>query len=333
MDEKEKLRAVMDCDPSFDGRFYYGVRSTGIYCRPSCKSKKPLPENILYFDTRFQAEAANFRPCKRCRPDLLGYDPDAETAERAKGLICLYYADAEALRGALSSIGLGRSRLTRIFEQRFGMSIKQYTDSVRLGKAKSLLEGGSSATDAALEIGFGSSAFSAFFKNHTGMSPAEYAACSPGAGHSCVMETPAGCLRITEGPQGVTSIAFVNQEPYSFGQGTYIPQAKRELDEYFSGRRREFTFPLDLRGSAFQRRVWEELRRIPYGETRCYQEIALAIGNDRAARSVGMASNRNPALIAIPCHRVVGKNGSLVGYAGGIERKAMLLRMEKESLR
>lgn len=226
MDEKEKLRAVMDCDPSFDGRFYYGVRSTGIYCRPSCKSKKPLPENILYFDTRFQAEAANFRPCKRCRPDLLGYDPDAETAERAKGLICLYYADAEALRGALSSIGLGRSRLTRIFEQRFGMSIKQYTDSVRLGKAKSLLEGGSSATDAALEIGFGSSAFSAFFKNHTGMSPAEYAACSPGAGHSCVMETPAGCLRITEGPQGVTSIAFVNQEPYSCGQGTYIPQAK-----------------------------------------------------------------------------------------------------------
>ena len=156
MREQEMWQAVLDCDRSCDGRFFYAVRSTGIYCRPSCSSKKPRRENVLFFPGRAEAEAAGFRPCKRCRPDLDTYDPDAEAAERARALIERHCADAEALRAALASIGLSREQLTRVFERRFGCPLKQYADRVRLGRARDVLDGGGSVTEAALAAGMGS---------------------------------------------------------------------------------------------------------------------------------------------------------------------------------
>ncbi len=328
MDEREKWRAVEECDAEYDGKFFYAVKSTGVYCRPSCKSKTPRPENVRYFATRAEAEAAGFRPCKRCRPDLAEYDPDAETAERARELIELHFADAGELRDALAGIGLSRAQLTRIFERRFDMPIKQYADRVRLERAKALLDAGSSVTDAASAVGMGSAALAAFFRKHSGMPPSEYAAKSAAEGASCVVASPVGLLRLTESGLGITGIAFVREGAQSETRGEFLPEAKRQLDEYFAGKRREFEFPLDMRGTEFQKRVWAELRRIPYGETRSYQEIAAALGNAKASRAVGMANNRNPIVIAVPCHRVVGKDGSLVGYAGGLDRKKYLLELE-----
>ena len=327
MDEREKLKAVLSCDAAYDGRFYYAVRSTGIYCRPSCRSKSPKPDNVLFFDTPSEAEAAGFRPCKRCRPDLPAYDPDAETAERARTLIERHFAEPEELRRGLAALGLSRDRLTRVFEARFDVSVKQYAGQVRLERARALLDAGRTATESAMETGMGSAAFSTFFKKYTGLTPAEYAAGRAEAAE-CVVASPVGPLRIAESGLGVTGIAFARSGETSDARGRFIPEAARQLGEYFAGARRDFDFPLDVRGTEFQKRVWAELRRIPYGETRSYQELAAALGNAKAARAVGMANNRNPLVIVIPCHRVVGKDGTLTGYAGGLGRKRYLLELE-----
>ena len=329
MREQEMWQAVLDCDRSCDGRFFYAVRSTGIYCRPSCSSKKPRRENVLFFPGRAEAEAAGFRPCKRCRPDLDTYDPDAEAAERARALIERHCADAEALRAALASIGLSREQLTRVFERRFGCPLKQYADRVRLGRARDVLDGGGSVTEAALAAGMGSAAFSTFFKKHTALTPSEYISSRAEEAPYCVFATPAGLLRVTESARGITGVAFTGGEAHDV-EGEFLGEARRQLEAYFAGRLRDFDLPLDLRGSEFQKRVWAQLRRIPYGETRSYQDIAAALGNAGASRAVGTANNRNPALIIVPCHRVVGKDGRLVGYAGGLERKEYLLRLERE---
>ena len=329
MREQEMWQAVLDCDRSCDGRFFYAVRSTGIYCRPSCSSKKPRRENVLFFPGRAEAEAAGFRPCKRCRPDLDTYDPDAEAAERARALIERHCADAEALRAALASIGLSREQLTRVFERRFGCPLKQYADRVRLGRARDVLDGGGSVTEAALAAGMGSAAFSTFFKKHTALTPSEYISSRAEEAPYCVFATPAGLLRVTESARGITGVAFTGGEAHD-AEGESLGEARRQLEADFAGRLRDFDLPLDLRGSEFQKRVWAQLRRIPYGETRSYQDIAAALGNAGASRAVGTANNRNPALIIVPCHRVVGKDGRLVGYAGGLERKEYLLRLERE---
>ena len=330
MTESEKLHAVLECDGAYDGRFFYAVRSTGIYCRPSCKSRPPRPENIEYFDTAAEAEAAGYRPCKRCRPDVPDYDPDAGTAARARELIELHLADADAMRAALAGLGLSRARLTRVFERCCGVDMRQYADALRIQRAKALLDAGRTATEAASAVGMGSAAFSAFFRRQTGVTPREYASQRSGGETVCVVDSPVGLLRIAESKAGITGIAFAREGEAEAARGVFIPEAKRQLDEYFAGRRREFDLPLDLRGMEFQRRVWAQLCRIPYGETRSYQDIAAALGNAKASRAVGMANNRNPVVIVVPCHRVVGKGGSLVGYAGGLERKAFLLKLEAE---
>lgn len=147
----------------------------------------------------------------------------------------------------------------------------------------------------------------------------------------CLCRTPIGTVRITESEKGVTGLRFCDgTEQAPEVSGIYLGEACRQLREYFSKKRRSFDVPLDLRGSEFQRRVWDELQGIPYGETRSYQDIAASIGNPNAARAVGLANNRNPILIMIPCHRVVGKNKKLVGYAAGLERKEYLLALEKD---
>ena len=330
MTEREKLHAVLECDGAYDGRFFYAVRSTGVYCRPSCKSRPPKPENVEYFDSAAEAEAAGYRPCKRCRPDMPEYGPDKDTAERVGELIALHLANAQELRKALSQVGLSRAQLTRVFERRYGVPIKQYADALRIQRAKSLLGGGATATEAASAVGMDSAAFSAFFRRQTGMTPREYASRQGGGETACIVASPLGLLRIAESAKGIAGIAFAREGDAEPVRGKFIPEAKRQLDEYFAGRRREFDLPLDLRGTEFQKRVWAELMRIPYGETRSYQDIAAALGNAGASRAVGTANNRNPALIIVPCHRVVGKDGRLVGYAGGLERKEYLLRLERE---
>ena len=335
MTTDEKWNAVISNDPSYDGRFFYGVRSTGIFCRPSCVSRVPNRENVVFFDCREDAERAGFRPCKRCRPDLASFDPAAELADRAKTVIDRSFAERTELQEKLNALGVTRRHLTEVFEKKYDLTPEEYTAQVRLRRAKELLERGHRVTEVSFSVGMESpSAFSAFFKKHEGISPSDYAAQKAMEHPYFFCETPLGLMRMVEDRAGIVSLKFVDgvsgpirTEP----AGVYSEEAKRQLLEYFSGRRRTFDVPLSIQGSDFQKNVWSMLQRIPYGETRTYQQIAQMAGNPKAARAVGMANNRNPIHVLIPCHRVIGKNGSLVGYAGGLERKKRLLELEKEA--
>lgn len=332
MNAEEKWRAVLGNDPAADGRFFYGVRSTGIYCRPSCASRPPRRENAVFFDSAADAVRAGFRPCKRCRPDLAAYDPAAALAAEARALIDARYADRDALREGLNALGVTRRHLAEVFEGRYDQSPEQYAAGVRLDRARAMLAAGRGVTETAFAVGMDSaSAFSAFFKRMTGASPSEYAA-DFGEPPHCLCETPLGTVRVDAGADGLTGLRFAGEardEGRAAAPGGCLADACAQLAEYFSGRRRSFDLPLNPRGTPFQREVWRALAEIPYGETRSYREIAEAVGRPAAARAVGMANNRNPILIVIPCHRVVGADGRLVGYAGGIERKARLLALER----
>lgn len=201
-------------------------------------------------------------------------------------------------------------------------------------RAKKLLDSGQNVENAARAIGMESTAsFEFFFKAHAGIAPNEYLLRRASEHPYCFFETPLGLIRIEENHCGITSLRFADGEARNIsarGKCVYLASAKAQILEYFSKRRKTFDVPLSLAGSEFQKKVWSALRGIPYGETRSYKQIAEAVGNENAARAVGMANNRNPIPIIIPCHRVIGSDGKLVGYGGGIERKKYLLKMECE---
>lgn len=332
MDKKDMLQAVMNCDKMYDGKFFYGVKSTGIFCRPSCKSRNPSPDNVVFFETGQQAMQAGFRPCKRCRPDLLFYCPEKELATAAAEVISTCYGDKLLMNNRLSALPVTRRHLTKLFENHYGVSIAQYAAETRLKKACELLKNNVSVTDAAMQTGFETpSAFSVFFKKQLGISPAEYSRKVLEKDRWCYYNTPVGTVKITEDDIGITSLQFVeNEEKQSSSSGLFLSQACQQLEEYFTGRRKSFALPLSLNGTDFQQNVWGILTEIPYGQTKSYLQIAAMTGNPKAARAVGNANNRNPILIIIPCHRVVGKDNRLVGYAGGIQRKQFLLEMERK---
>lgn len=332
--DSERWNAVLASDKRYDGIFFYGVKSTGIFCRPSCASKPPRRENIVFFNNREDAERAGFRPCKRCRPDLNTYNPAVILADEAKAIIDCTFAERAALKEKLDALGITRRHLSELFEKQFDMSPEQYIAQIRFQRAKELLNAGYRVIDVAFEVGMESSAsFATFFKKQAGISPTEYILQKEAERPRCFCETPVGVLRIEENKFGITSIQFTDEKAESAlpsGTGIYLKDATSQLSEYFTKKRNTFDIPLSITGSEFQKKVWSALRTIPYGETRSYQQVAEAVGNRDAARAVGMANNRNPIAIVIPCHRVVGKNGTLVGYAGGIERKQFLLELEAE---
>lgn len=315
--------------------FFYGVSSTGVFCRPSCSSKAPNSENVVFFDCVEEAMEKGFRPCKRCRPELLHYDPSSDLATETRTAIEHSFSDRIELQERLNNLGVTRRHLTEVFELNYGLTPEQYIAQIRLSKAKKLLAAGNKVTDTAFAVGMDSSAsFATFFKKHTGISPSEYIK-QQAIEHPCRwVKTPVGTVCISEDKDGIVSVQFGNF-PGKIADikhpGLYLDDAEVQILEYFEGIRRSFDLPLSVRGSDFQKKVWKALCDIPYGETRSYQDIASVIGNAKAARAVGMANNRNPLLLIIPCHRVVGKSGQLVGYAGGIERKQYLLDMEAKS--
>ena len=333
MTDEEKYRAIAACDAACDGLFYYGVVTTGIYCRPSCPSRTPKRENLRFFASREEAEAAGFRPCKRCRPDLDRFAPGEEAAAAVRQAVARHYANPQALRQELDALGLDRRHLTRLFERTCGHSVQEELQAVRLTQARALLDRGCTATETAFAVGFGSSAaFTAFFRRQTGLTPSQYAVSRQQTAVSCRISTPVGTLCLTAEGEALTGAAFVEGPADAAPQSGPLAQAAGQLAEYFSGSRREFHLPLRPRGSGFQQRVWQALQQIPYGQTRSYGQIAEAIGAPKAARAVGLACNRNPLLILIPCHRVVGRDGRLVGYAGGLDRKERLLSLEARTL-
>jgi AraC family transcriptional regulator of adaptative response/methylated-DNA-[protein]-cysteine methyltransferase len=327
-------------DESADGQFVYAVRSTGVYCRPSCPSRRPRREMVSFFVAPAGAERQGFRPCRRCKPTEA--DPWIDRIQRA----CAYLAQVEgqpSLTALAKRFGGSPYHFHRKFTRLVGVTPRKYAEAVRLGKVKQRLQEGNPVTDAILDAGYGSS--SRFYEHAVpklGMSPSTYR--RGGAGMSIrytVVDSPLGRLLVGATARGVCAIAMGSSDKeLENALAKEYPAAKIAADEgslaawtqkilaHLDGKQPRLDLPLDIQATAFQSQVWEALRSIPYGSTKTYGEIAASIGKPRAVRAVARACATNPVAIAIPCHRVVAADGSESGYRWGVERKEALLRRE-----
>lgn len=336
--------AVNGRDRAMDGVFYYAVRSTGVYCRPSCPSRRPNPENVVFFRTREAARLAGFRACKRCKPDVERNDPNSDLVEK----VCRYidgHPDEPATLEALSrAIGLSPFHLQRTFKALTGITPRAYADSRRLEALKTGLREGNSVTRSLYDAGYGSS--SRLYERSTsqlGMTPSRYRKQGSGVAiRYTVAKTGVGKMLLAATLKGVCSIQFgESAQALETALRAEYPQAEiargdKELAPWVSAVQERINgestaaLPLDIQATAFQRLVWEKLKAIPYGSTKSYGEIAKQIGNPKASRAVARACASNPVAIAIPCHRVVRENGDRGGYRWGIRRKEKLLSLEQD---
>jgi AraC family transcriptional regulator of adaptative response/methylated-DNA-[protein]-cysteine methyltransferase len=337
---EELLRAVADRDPGYEGIFIVAVRTTGIFCRPTCTSKRARPENLEFFPTTEAAAAAGYRACLRCKPlEQAGTHP--EWVRRILHLLDENPA-ARLTDLAIKRLGAHPAAARRYFVRSFGMTLQGYARARRLGIALDALSRGTPVLPAGFESGFESdSGFRDAFKKLFGVTPAEARGMPPIV--ATLIASPLGPLLAAATDEGLCMAEFADRKrlpdqaadlrrwfarPVIPGTNQFTDQAARELDEYFAGTRKEFTVPLVLRGTPFQETVWRELLRIPYGGTISYEELATRIGKPTAQRAVGMANGKNRLPIIIPCHRVIQKNGQLRGYGGGLWRKQFLLELE-----
>jgi AraC family transcriptional regulator of adaptative response/methylated-DNA-[protein]-cysteine methyltransferase len=341
-------QAVLERDASQDGRFYYGVLSTGVYCRPSCPSRRPLRRNARFYQTPAEAEAAGLRPCKRCRPLELSGDPMARKIES----LCRYiesHADADLRLEALAKRAhTSPFHLQRSFKAVLGVSPKQYVEAVRLRSLKAGLREGGSVTRAIYDAGFGSA--SRVYERaagRLGMTPRQYRAGGKGVAISYAgAKTPLGLLLMGATDRGLCFVQFGDSEDelrrrlHTEFPGAMLwpmdPKAKQPfakwmqaLSAHLAGDAQKLKVPADLRGTAFQMKVWTYLQKIPYGEVRSYGEVAQAIREPKAVRAVANACAANNVALVVPCHRVIRGDGSLGGYRWGVERKRTLIEQER----
>lgn len=335
-------QAVKNNDERFDGAFVYGVSSTKIYCKPSCSSKLPKIENVSFFATNENAESKGFRACLRCRPKSETLDPQVEKVLQ----ICeiLENQTEITLEDLGEKLNISPTYLQKSFKEIIGVSPKKFAEMKRLEKFKSEIKKGSDITDAQYDAGFGSS--SRLYENVSeklGMTPKIYAK----KGENMQIEyTIADCdlgkMLVARTEKGVCAVTFGDEEKtlkenlFSEYKNAQISENNENLKDFveailenLAGKNKNLNLPLDLQATAFQMRVWETLRKIPYGETLSYSDVAEKIGNKNAVRAVATACASNRVALVIPCHRVVGKNGELSGYRWGIERKKNILEKEK----
>ena len=338
---EEMERAFANKDASYDGVFYVAVKTTGIFCRPSCPSR-PNRENVEFFSSIKECLFAGYRPCKRCHPlEANGAPPDW-----AKELISRVEATPDTpLKAAdLRAVGITPERARRWFQQHYGMSFAAWCRGNRLAGAFMRLRQGAKLDDAIFDSGFEShSGFREAFSRVFGDAPGR----SRENGERVVitmLETPLGPMLAGANDRGINFLEYTDRRMLEHnlksmrrrfdcavvpGQHPLLEQLREALPEYFQGERQEFGLPLAARGTPFQDKVWSELRRIPYGETISYDELASRIGQPTAQRAVARANGMNYVAILIPCHRVIGKDGSLTGYGGGLWRKRLLLELEQ----
>ncbi|MBL8842191.1 MAG: methylated-DNA--[protein]-cysteine S-methyltransferase [Planctomycetes bacterium] len=335
------LRAVAARDASFDGLVYFAVKTTGIFCRPGCPARTPRPDHVDFFATAREASFAGYRPCLRCRP----LEPrDAPPAWLAPLLSALESEPQRRWRDAdLRARRLDPARVRRWFLRQHGMTFQAYSRARRLGTALAELRRGQKLDAVALDHGFEShSGFRDAFARWFGAPPgrARRADCITFAW----IESPLGPLIAAAVDEGLCLLEFTDRRmleaqltrlrrridrPALEGDHPHLAQLRRELADFFAGRRTRFDVPLYAPGSDFEQRVWQELQRIPCGATRSYVELARAIGIPKAARAVGRANGMNRVAIVIPCHRVIRDDGTLGGYGGGKWRKERLLALER----
>jgi AraC family transcriptional regulator, regulatory protein of adaptative response / methylated-DNA-[protein]-cysteine methyltransferase len=342
--EETRLRAVRARDPSADGTFFYAVLTTGVFCYPSCAARPARLENLRFFDTREAAAQAGYRPCRRCRPDL---PPRAQRRAEATAAACRAIEQGTFNPDhAGEEAGLARAAFIRLFREITGVTPTAYAAARRQHVTQSALRAGAAVTDAIYEAGFSSSGrFYEAADGMLGMTPTQYRA--GGAGETITYAFGAstlGQVLVATSTRGICAI-LLGDDPtalradlaHRFPRATLAEAAPAsaarvaEVVRLIDTPSAAHALPLDIRGTAFQHKVWQALRAIPAGETRSYAAIAQAVGKPGAARAVGTACGANRLAVAIPCHRVLAAGGDLAGYAWGKPRKAALLAREQKS--
>jgi AraC family transcriptional regulator of adaptative response/methylated-DNA-[protein]-cysteine methyltransferase len=338
---QEMMRAFRDKNSDYDGVFFVAVKTTGIFCRPSCPSQ-PNPENVEFFGSIKECVFAGYRPCKRCHPlEANGSPPEwvAQLISRAESA-----PDTPLRASDLRQLGITPERARRWFKQNYGMTFAAWRRGHRLAGAFSKIRNGAKIDEAVFDSGFEShSGFRDAFTRIFGNAPGR--AKSSGTTITIAMiESPLGPMLAGANDDGICLLEYtdrrmletnlsVMRERFACavlpGDHKFLKQLRRELTEYFAGGRREFTVKVAISGTPFQEKVWRELRLIPHGETISYDELARRIGQPTAQRAVARANGMNRICILIPCHRVIGKDGSLTGYGGGLWRKRLLLALEQ----
>ena len=335
---------VLARDGRYDGAFVYAVKSTGIYCRPSCPSRRPRPEQVEFYDIPETAERAGFRACRRCKPkDVRGPDPRVDLVRRACRVIDENADAAETLPVLARRLGVPGPTLAKSFHALLGLSPRQYRDAKRLAVFKSALKRRTRVSPALYEAGF-SSPSRIYERTHRdlGMTPATYQ--RGGAGLTiryAVVSSPLGRLLVAATDRGVCQVKLgdsagpLERELKAEYPNAALKQDNRSLVRWtaailrhLEGREPHLDLPTDVRATAFQQKVWALLKKIPYGQTRSYSEIARLTGNPKATRAVARACATNPVALVIPCHRVVSKDGTDGGYRWGVDRKQKLLAAE-----
>ena len=347
LDSETAWRQVLTRDASADGRFVYGVQSTGIYCRPGCPSRRPDRNHVRFFATCEEAEAAGFRACLRCEPARGGARTDShfEAVMSAAQILKEQAGEPTSLDTLARSVGLSRFALLRGFQRVLGVTPSEFARAERNERFRSeLRDPSSSVTDAAYAAGFGSS--SRLYENAAntlGMRPSTMKA--HGAGETIrwsTADSPLGRMLVAATERGLCAVLFASTDGEAekelqsrFTKATLrrddagLGEAVRAVLSQITESATAASLPFDVRATSFQHRVWEALRAIPRGETRTYSQIAQTIGAPKAIRAVGAACGANPLAVVVPCHRAVGSDGRLHGYRWGLERKQRLLEIER----
>jgi AraC family transcriptional regulator, regulatory protein of adaptative response / methylated-DNA-[protein]-cysteine methyltransferase len=340
-----KWSLVLARDAKADGRFVYAVKSTGVFCRPSCPSRRPRPENVEFFDSPAQAQRAGYRACRRCSP--LERNLQAQKIEAACRYIDKNLDITLSLTAISRHVETSPFHFQRLFKRVLGISPRQYQQARRAGKFRQALLSEQRVTDAIYEAGYSSSSRAyEGIPAQLGMTPSAFR--QQGAGveiRYTVLSTELGRLLIATTPRGVCSVRFgesdaalLRELKTDFAAAAIhrddesLKPLAAQVAELLSGTAAAPEIALDIQGTAFQQLVWQALRRIPVGETRSYAEVATSIGRPKAVRAVANACASNPVAVVVPCHRVVQKNGSMAGYRWGVKRKAALLDREQSAV-
>ncbi len=339
--EESLWQAVVTRDRRGDGRFVYGVLTTGVYCRPSCSSRRPRQENVRFFANGDEAKRAGLRPCRKCKPDLAA---QGSLVERTCAYIREHLDDRLGLEQLAKVAGVSPFTLHRKFKAELGVSPRQFVQSCRLGELKKGLKKEGNVTRAMMDAGYSSTSRLYEQAGPTlGMAPKQYAKGAEGLTiRYTTAKTELGEVVIGATDAGICSVQFLDGRSAKAVLQEEFPRAElvrenADLDSAVAavqgmatGTPKHVSLPLDLRGTVFQQQVWQELRRIPSGATRSYSDVARSLGRPEATRAVARACATNHVALLVPCHRVVRGDGELAGYRWGVERKRSLLKSEKE---
>jgi AraC family transcriptional regulator of adaptative response/methylated-DNA-[protein]-cysteine methyltransferase len=335
-------KALVDKDNDYVGIFYVGVKTTSVFCIATCRARKPKKENVEFYSTFKDALENGYRPCKICKPTENANKPPQEVE---KAILLVKNHPKEKISDfTLKEQNISPDNVRRWFKKHYGITYHAFQRMYRINNAFEELQKGKNTTATAFDMGYESlSGFGYTYKKLVGKSPNQSKA------EEIILinrlTTPIGPMFICATSKGICLLEFTNRKmletefqdlqkrleaPIIMGENEHIKQAKKEIEEYFKGERTCFEVPLHPVGTAFQQSVWKELLTIPYGTTTTYSKQAQSLKKPKAVRAVASANGNNKIVIIIPCHRVIGSNGNLTGYAGGLERKKWLLELEKK---